>query len=346
MISSTRYLHEAIQLRPTNQQNEARRMGVEIEFAGISAESIVEAITECFGGQANWLSPFEVVLEGTDLGLFKVELDSKRIKKLGKDSDIQGNPSNSKPSMERTYIETVSSVAESIVPWEVVTPPIEFTSLERLIPLIIRLRSLGAKGTKSQLHYAFGVHLNPELVDLEAHTIVNYLKSFFCLYEWIKRIDGTDATRRITPYINHFGQEYIVKVLDPDYKPDRRQMMIDYLESNATRNRSLDLLPLFAHIDKDLLAQYVTDDRVNARPTFHYRFPNCDIDNPEWNLDTTIECWMTVEHLAYSSSLQSVCDEYLSKLDSLLPVMGASWNDRLTEIVSATSSIKPATKQN
>lgn len=313
--------------------------GVEIEFSGVEADDIVNEIGRAFGGEFIWNSPFEIAIETAKLGKFKIELDSKDVKKIGEDSSIDGDPSQAEPSIERACIETVSSVASSVVPWEVVTPPIEFGRLSELFPLIDHYRELGAQGTKKQLHYAFGVHLNPELVDLEARTIVNHLKSFFCLYEWIKVTEKTDMTRRITPYINHFGNDYVKKVLHCDYAPTLDQLMQDYMQYNPTRNRSLDLLPLFAHLDQELLLEYIDDDRINARPTFHYRFPNCDIDNPKWNLDTTIEIWLAVEDFAYDENLQSVCDEYLEKLDSPIPMLGSTWSERVQQRIAITQVV-------
>ncbi|OBX33760.1 putative amidoligase enzyme [Halomonas elongata] len=40
-------------------------------------------------------------------------------------------------------------------------------------------------------------------------------------------------------------------MLDPDYQPDLRTLIDDYLEYNPTRNRELDLLPLFAYLDPE-----------------------------------------------------------------------------------------------
>ena len=339
MTYSTKLLDQVIGQNPDNHKGNPRRMGVEIEFAGVVPEQIVEAIHASFGGQVNWISPFEINIDETELGQFKVELDSKGIKQLGEDSTIAGNPAEAKDGIERTYIETISSLAAKVVPWEVVSPPIEFSKLNKLFPLIDKYRALGAKGTKHQLQYAFGVHLNPELPDLTAKTIVNYLKSFFCLFEWIKVTDKTDMARRITPFINHFSADYIKKVLRHDYAPSLDQLMRDYLEDSPTRNRSVDLLPLFAFINEDLLREYVDDDRVNARPTFHYRLPNCDIDNPDWNLDTTIEMWMAVELLAFDEGLQAVCNEYLSESEKTLSSLSSNWSDRVQQLLNVTEPV-------
>jgi hypothetical protein len=73
--------------------------------------------------------------------------------------------------------------------------------------------------------------------------------------------------------------------------------MKDYLHHNPTRNKALDLLPLFAHIDEQLLARYVEDPRIKSRPTLHYRLPDCDIDNPEWHFSSVWNDWVMLEQL-------------------------------------------------
>ena len=100
------------------------------------------------------------------------------------------------------------------------------------------------------------------------------LKSFFCLYDWMIDVERPDLARRVTPYINHFESDYIKLVLNRDYDPTIEQLIDDYLEYNPTRNRNLDMLPLFAFIDEKRVRSVVDDPRVNARPTFHYRLPN------------------------------------------------------------------------
>jgi hypothetical protein len=147
--------------------------------------------------------------------------------------------------------------------------------------------------------------------------------------------ERTDLSRRVTPYINHFGEDYIRLVLDANYEPDQEQLIADYLRFNPTRNRSLDMLPLFCHLNEDQVREAIDDDRVNARPTFHYRLPNCDIDDPDWNLNVPIEMWMAVEAFAYHKDLQKVCDEYLVKQDSLLPTFASTWANYITDTLDS-----------
>ena len=298
MSTSATLLAKACMTRATNHEGEPRRIGVELEFAALEAQQIAEIMQSNLGGEIEWQSPFVVNLESEELGTFKLEMDSKQIQELGTKSGIHGNPLDAEDGLEKTYIETVSRLAGNLVPWEIVTPPMLLSDYHRLYPLVADLREAGARGTRAAMHYAFGVHLNPEPCELSADYLVRHLKAFFCLYEWILKVGDIDFSRRITPYINHFDQDYIIKVLDESYQPTMPELIKDYLEANPTRNRSLDMLPMFTYIDEELVRSVVDDDRINARPTFHYRLPNCEIDNPNWNLNRSIELWMAVEELS------------------------------------------------
>jgi hypothetical protein len=333
MSTSATLLAKACMTRATNHEGKPRRIGVELEFAALEAQQIAEIMQSNLGGEIEWQSPFVVNLESEELGTFKLEMDSKQIQELGARSGIHGNPLDAADGLEKTYIETVSRLAGNLVPWEIVTPPMLLSDYHRLYPLVADLREAGARGTRAAMHYAFGVHLNPEPCELSADYLVRHLKAFFCLYEWILKVGDIDFSRRITPYINHFDQDYIIKVLDESYQPTMPEMIKDYLEANPTRNRSLDMLPMFAYIDEELVRSVVDDDRINARPTFHYRLPNCEIDNPNWNLNRSIELWMAVEELAGDEQLNAICAEYSKKLNSLFSGLGSDWVERLEELL-------------
>ncbi len=140
--------------------------------------------------------------------------------------------------------------------------------------------------------------------------------------------------RKITPYIDHFGKEYILKVVDADYSPDLDEFITDYLEFNPTRNRSLDLLPLFAHIDKKWVDDLKDKALIKPRPTFHYRLPNCDIDNPKWNLDTPWALWLKVEALANDTDLLSTfIDEFRQDFKRMTRAIDKKWIKRCDDLL-------------
>ena len=308
-----------------NHEGNERRIGVEFEMAGLEPQAMLDCIRSLYGGQIKRQSRFEFSVENTRFGKFGVELDASYLKTIG--YKLEKNlRADDDFSIESIATEIITVAAEQVVPWEITTPPIPVSQLSELEKLVQSLRAAGALGTRSSLVYAFGLHLNPELPALDVKTILNYLRAFLCLFEWIADEDDTDLTRRLTSYINHFNKTYILKVIDPQYDPDLSTFMRDYIAANPTRNRTLDLLPLFAWLDRDLLRNHIEDPRVKGRPTLHYRLPNCDIDNPQWNLLQPWSEWLQVEQLVNKpDKLQAMCLRYREHLDTLLPDFDNAW---------------------
>lgn len=308
-----------------NHLGEERKVGIEIEFAGLSPRQALEALTCLYGGTEDEHHLFHYVLSNTSLGDFILELDSSQLQSLGeniRDLDLQRFPE----ALESVGLPLLSKAAESLVPWEIVTSPIPMHRLHELLPLIERLRELGALGTRHAMHYAFGLHINFDLPDLSAETILNYLRAYLCLYDWVSSREKVDWVRKLSPYIRHFSHDYIKHVLHVAYQPTMTQLIDDYLRFNPTRNRSLDLLPLFAFIDESRVKAIVDDPRVKKRPTFHYRLPNCDIDNPEWNLDFSWNLWLQVEKLAWDGKeLDLMCAAYLKELKRFTTRVDGNW---------------------
>ncbi|NNC55402.1 MAG: hypothetical protein HKO07_06755, partial [Pseudomonadales bacterium] len=121
----------------------------------------------------------------------------------------------------------------------------------------------------------------------------------------------------------------------PDYKPGVEQLIDDYLTHNPTRNRSLDMLPLFAHLDEQRVRNTIDDDRIKARPTFHYRLPNCDIDSPDWNIDLSWSLWLQVEKLAFDAPrLKKYCSLYTEALDRFTHAIDGKWVAKMDKLLN------------
>ncbi|HYG86096.1 MAG TPA: amidoligase family protein, partial [Azospirillum sp.] len=86
--------------------------------------------------------------------------------------------------------------------------------------------------------------------------------------------------------------------LAPDYWPDRATLAEDYLAANATRNRDLDLLPLFLHIDPAQVRARLPYEKIGKRAVFHYRLPRAYVSNPTWTIASAWNSWVAVEMLA------------------------------------------------
>jgi len=302
-----------------------RQVGVELEFAGLPIEDIARLIRKQFGGTILISTPYEHSITGTCLGDFKVELDFQYLKKKGR---YKLDPEDPFALLDEWSEQIVRIAAEQIVPFEVVSPPIPMDRLGELELLISVLRASGAQGTDSGALYAFGLHFNPELPDLEPETIVAYLKAFLCLYDWLVYRSEIDLTRSMTGYIAPFPTDYIRQVIDVDYHPGQNALIDDYLVANPTRNRALDMLPLFAYLDKPRALSVIDDERVHPRPTLHYRLPNCRIDQPGWGIGADWRNWLMVEKLACDAEhLNAMCRAYTQFLDRPLADLFKNWKD-------------------
>lgn len=286
---------------PDRADGEHRRVGVEFEFAGLRPEAIVDAICRSVGGQPQRASAVAWTIDGTAAGDLRLELDFRLLQEVAADRDDASVPGWVADIGDWTT-ELAERVASLVVPWEIVTAPIEMRHLHRLEPMVESLRAAGALGTRHAPHYAFGLHLNPELPALDAATVRDQFKAYLCLKDWLRVRCRPDLTRTMSPYISDFDARWVRDVVVPDYRPDLAQFIDDYLEANPTRNRSNDLLPLLSHIDADRVFAVVDDPLIKPRPTFHYRLPNCEIDDAEWSLRPIWNDWLEVERLAADSA--------------------------------------------
>lgn len=257
-----------------------------------------------------------------ELGDFGIEIDWAFLKRMARDSET---------GPEKEWVQPLSQAAPLLVPVEVVAPPIALDQLDALTPMVDALRTAGAQGTEESLIAAYGVHINPEIPDLEAPTLHRYLRAFALLQWWLVDAHHVDPMRRLTPYINPWPEAYLREVLTLD-KPDNTTLIDSYLNFNATRNRALDMLPLMSEIDAARVQRAVNDPRVKARPTFHYRLPNCHIEDPEWSLARSWNLWCTVEELANDeAALQQLTQEFLDAERLIIGVARNDWIQRIEQ---------------
>jgi hypothetical protein len=170
------------------------------------------------------------------------------------------------------------------------------------------LNDVGAEGTQKSLQYAFGLHINPEVPKMDVEFLLPLVQAFLLMTDWIIDASDTDFSRRFfTKYIDPFPSHYVELILDNNYCPTMTQFIDDYLEHNPTRNRPLDMLPIFHEIDKDRLLKALPKDQqslVKGRPAFHYRLPDCRVGEPDWTVATEWNRWAIIEQIAESTSLR------------------------------------------
>lgn len=306
-----------------NAEGKTRRVGVELEMIGLDLETLAELVARFLDLDMTSDGRYERRLQGDPAGDWVVELDYDLLKKLGREK--RGDETFA-DQMNQSAEEVLAWAAETLVPLEIIGPPLPLDRLEEVEALIIHLRKAGAKGTSDSVVNAFGMQLNPELPNHETRMITASLKAFICLYDWLFERADIDLTRRVTSYVDPFPTDYVKKLLAADYWPDLGVLIDDYLADNPTRNRALDMLPLFMFLDEERVRATADDILIKARPTFHYRLPDCKIDQPDWGLHAAWNDWVEVERLAADEDrLQACCEAYRKFLDSPLKRMFSKW---------------------
>jgi hypothetical protein len=278
-----------------------RHFGFELEYTGVDIQQTCQLVQAAYGGRIEPVNRFLSRVVDTGVGEFTIELDSSLLKerwyegwlsKLGFEFDEK----------DRGELEKVlAQVASWAIPYELVTPPLRFEDMASLEQIANDLRRHKARGARAMPHYAFGFQINAEAPALDADSLRAFMQAFLVLYPWLREVTDVVLSRRISPFVDEFPRSYRKLVLQDDYEPDREQFMADYMQHNPTRNRPVDLLPLFAHLDKQFVLDRVREGErhlVKPRPAYHYRLPNCNIDDPAWSPALEWKRWLEVEKLA------------------------------------------------
>jgi hypothetical protein len=281
-----------------NARGEVRKAGFELEYSGLDVQRSATLVRKVFGGDHVILSTFHHVVH-SPAGKFDLTLDTTVLKDKRHEGPLRALGIEPATVAGKRLEEAILGVAGTIVPTEISGPPIAINGLAPLDALRELLREAGAKGTRKSVLYAFGMHINPELPANDPGDIRDVLRAFLLLEPWLRTRADVDLTRRLAPYINPFPTDYARLVLRDDYPASTDRLIDDYLAFNPTRNRALDLLPVLAHLDNDRVMNGVNDRRlVRGRPAYHFRLPNCLVDEPDWRLANEWNAWVKVERLA------------------------------------------------
>lgn len=288
------------------------KVGVELELGGLDLKTIAARVQSAVGGEHQSVSRYESKIVGSSVGDIRIELDAVLFREFKLQGFLAGlHLEKIKADLDQQVERVMATEARRFVPFELVFEPIEMHRLHELDTVRESLR-LGAEGTGSSVFNAFGLHFNPELKPVTAPLILKYLQAFLILYEELKTDHEVDASRRISPFIDPFPKKYVRLVLRPQYQPDLEQLIEDYLKFNPTRNRPLDLLPVFCWLDEDRVRQHLPKEKIGKRPTLHYRLPDCRIDEAGWTIQKEWKTWLKVDRLALNSRelYQRVRSEY------------------------------------
>ncbi len=310
-----------------NKQAEARKAGFEFEYAKLKLDDSATILAGIFPGEIEQVHPHHYILHNAQWGDFDLKLDVLWMQKLS-EQVAESPPGENK--WAEAVTDYLSPVLSSFMPYEIVTPPLTLDQIPKLDTLCRRLAEAGARDTEASPFYAFGMHINPDLPAIPLASLHRYLMAFVLLQEWLMEENHVDVTRRLSPYIHLFGEDYRQHILRPSYHPDIETLIDDYLAYNPSRNRALDMLPLFAYIDEARVRKIVKDEHVKARPAFHYRLPNCNLENPSWSVVHDWNLWIEVERLAEDKArLITLRDAYLNWSQRPLGNLLEKWVDEV-----------------
>lgn len=303
-----------------------RLVGFEIEYAGVPLKRAADIIQSLYGGSVKQHSKAEWSVEDTRFGAFRLEIDAEPVKRFV--SETAERAASLEGGIDDLYRKTldaaddiVTAISEKVAPFEIIAPPVSIKDIDALEDLRRALFHENAKGTRSSFHHAFGVHINPDAVSLKASSLLAHMQAFTLLFPLLKEAHDVDFSRRIAPFIEPYSDDYAELILADDYAPDLEALIRDYHTHNPSRNRALDMLPVFTHLDEDLVRSlYGEEEKINARPTYHYRLPNCELSRSDWTLTQEWRRWCVLE-------------DHARDKDKLARLMKA-WRDRPTDWLS------------
>jgi len=317
-----------------NYAGEPRQVGVEIEFATVSVRQAAECVKEIFGGEVARVTAHRYMVSGTSRGDFEVELDSHYIHRMEapeESSFLTAEVDEWLRWFQTSLGETIGDIAASVIPCEIVCPPMRLDDLHLLDETVDALTRLGATGTRENPLYAFGAQLNPDIARKEADYVTAVLKAYVLLSPWLREVIAVDMTRRVFAFADPFPRGYVRLITATDYWRDFDGLIDDYLMHNPTRNRELDMLPLFAWLDEARVRATVPDTRVKSRPTFHYRLPDANFGMADWTITGEWNRWCFVERLAADGEkLRMVCEAYAEHERRLFK---GWWSERVAELL-------------
>ncbi|MGI9480559.1 MAG: amidoligase family protein [Hyphomicrobiaceae bacterium] len=315
--------------RLTGVDGAARRVGVEIEFAGLSARDTAHLIAQHLGGEMQMVDEHRYDVVGGKLGPFRAELDSRYVHPEGILGTLQDAPPDWLVQLSELVSGTLGHAGAIVIPCEVVGPPVTVDQLPQIDDLIAHLRKAGAQGTDRSVFYAFGVHLNPEIATRDPAWLLSVLRAQCLMSPWLRTVMEIDTSRYLTGFAAPFPQRYIDLILQPGYAPDLDVLIADYVAHNPRRDRELDMLPLFAWLDRDRIGKALPTEKIGARPTFHYRLPNAALERAAWSVVLEWNRWCLLERIAESPDLIRSLSEAYRHLPS--PFDQARWTRQSSE---------------
>lgn len=301
--------------RPLSAEGSARRVGVEIELGGLSEAEVAEICTETLGGQAEQGSgPFWTIRDSR-IGTLEVYLDIFLRK-----------------ATQTKLRDLALELGREVVPVEIVTEPLDMAGLEALEDLTVALRRAGALGSGAGWVFGFGVHLNVEIASSADADVVRPLLAYALIEDWMRRDNPIDESRRLLPFTDPYPTDLVRGLIALGPEAALQDVMTLYLSLTPSRNHGLDMLPVFAHLAPETVARALSGP-VSARPAFHFRLPDCLIDEEDWSIADEWRRWIIVERVAGDAAVLARLAEGWKDDHGIVTLSRDSWARRCGKIL-------------
>jgi hypothetical protein len=309
--------------QPLNAKGDPRLVGVEIELGGLPEAEVARLCAEVVGGAIKQVDSHIWHIENSHIGRIEVYLDIFLRK-----------------AQKSRLRDLALDLGREVVPVEIVSEPLDMDGLSRLDALRDRLREAGALGSGAGWFFGFGLHLNIEIASDRDADIVRPLLAYALIEDWLRINDPIDESRRLLPFTDPYPTEFVRALIGAGPGATRDAVTGLYLEHTPSRNRGLDMLPVFAQFEPERIAAAISD-KTSARPTFHFRLPDCRIDEAGWSIAHEWRRWRTVERVAADGALLDRLARAWEDDHGLLTISRQSWAARAGRILQ-TAGLNPA----
>ena len=299
---------------PKTTDGDTRQLGVEIEFGGLKEEAVADIVADCFGGKTIPRDDKGLIIEDTEIGDIEVYLDSQYLHQA-----------------ESSFDQKLLDIARKFVPLELVTSPFPHTALGKLDVIVDRLKQAGAVGTDGGLLLGYGVHFNPEVEALTLEKILPVLTAYALCEDALRDAADIDLSRRALPFVDPYPRALVDALAEREF--GSMEELIDcYLELAPSRNYGLDMMCIFAMIDKDRVAAKMDMATISARPTYHFRLPDCRIDQDDWSLELDWQRWVKIEKVARDADLLEDLKEAWKEHRASLTSIRSDWRKESSKL--------------
>ncbi|APX10538.1 amidoligase family protein [Tateyamaria omphalii] len=303
--------------RPQGSDGTDRRVGVEIEFAGLTEDATATLVRAELGGDIHRDATHDLHVSGTELGTVKIVLDTA-LRRLG----------------DAGPVDKVLDALRGLIPVEIVTDPLTRDQLVRLDTFRDTLRRNGAVGTTDGVLLGFGVHLNVSITDTHDPFTWQTVLAFALMQGWLRRRMPIDGTRRLMPFVAPWPDAFVTELAHIGPTPTCDAVRDLYAQHCNSRNHALDLLPIFRHADTEAFDRlFPNQSNTKGRPAFHFRLPDCRIDDAAWSLNLEWQRWRLVELLAADADALSALTRKRRAWAAQTAAGRPGWTDVVQEVL-------------